>query len=55
MSADDLPVTPDGIEAAAERIGSRVRRTPVIQHGGLTLELASGWWSSQVEPPPTQR
>ena len=39
MSDDDLPVTPDHIEAAAERIGSRVRRTPVIQHGGVTLKL----------------
>jgi threonine dehydratase len=39
MSDDDLPVTPGDIEAAAERIGSRVRRTPVIQHAGVTLKL----------------
>jgi threonine dehydratase len=32
-------VTPDDIERAAERIGGRVRRTPVIEHGPLVLKL----------------
>ena len=32
-------VTPDDIERAAERIGDRARRTPVIAHGALTLKL----------------
>jgi threonine dehydratase len=36
---DDAPVTPDDIERAAERIGGRVRRTPVVEHGPLTLKL----------------
>jgi threonine dehydratase len=36
----DVPVvTPDDIERAAERIGERARRTPVIEHGALTLKL----------------
>lgn len=34
-------VTPDDIERAAERIGDRARRTPVIEHGPLTLKLES--------------
>lgn len=33
------PVTPDDIERAADRIGDRARRTPVIAHGPLTLKL----------------
>ena len=32
-------VTPDDVERAAERIGNRARRTPVIEHDGLTLKL----------------
>ncbi len=32
-------VTPDDIDDAAERIGRYVRRTPVIEHGPLTLKL----------------
>jgi threonine dehydratase len=39
MSTDDLPVTPDDIERAAERIGGYVRRTPLIEHGDVTLKL----------------
>jgi threonine dehydratase len=35
----DLPVTPDDIERAVERIAGRVRRTPVIEHDGLVLKL----------------
>lgn len=37
--SDEPAVTPDDIEHAAERIGLRVRRTPVIEHEGLTLKL----------------
>ena len=37
--SDEPAVTPDDIERAAERIGHRVRHTPVIEHGGLTLKL----------------
>ena len=37
--SDEPAVTPDDIERAAERIGARVRRTPVIDHGALTLKL----------------
>lgn len=32
-------VTPDDIEAAAERIAGRVRCTPVIEHGAVLLKL----------------
>lgn len=32
-------MTPDDVELAAERIGDRVRRTPVVEHGPLTLKL----------------
>ena len=32
-------VNPDDIERAAERIGQRARRTPVIEYGALTLKL----------------
>ncbi len=32
-------VSPDDIDAAAARIGPYVRRTPVIEHGPLTLKL----------------
>ena len=39
MSTDDVPVTPDDIERAAERIGGYVRRTPLIEHGNVTLKL----------------
>lgn len=39
MPADDVPVTPDDIERSAERIGAYIRRTPLIQHGDLTLKL----------------
>jgi threonine dehydratase len=39
MSTADIPVTPDDIDRAAERIGGRVRRTPVIEHGDATLKL----------------
>ena len=39
MSTADIPVTPDDVERAAERIGGRVRRTPVIEHGDATLKL----------------
>lgn len=35
----DCPVTPDDVEAAAARIASLVRRTPVIEDGGLILKL----------------
>jgi threonine dehydratase len=35
----DVPVTPDDVERAAERIDGYVRRTPVIEHGGLWLKL----------------
>ena len=35
----DAPVTPDDIVRAATRIEGRVRRTPVIEHGGLWLKL----------------
>ena len=37
--SDEPAVTPDDIERAAERIGFRVRRTPVIDHGPMTLKL----------------
>lgn len=36
---DPVPVTPDDVERAAERIGGRVRRTPIIEDGGLVLKL----------------
>jgi threonine dehydratase len=39
MSTDDVPVTPDDIERAAERIGGYVRRTPLTEHGDVTLKL----------------
>jgi threonine dehydratase len=39
MSTPDTPVTPDDIIRAAERIGGRVRRTPVIEHGDAMLKL----------------
>jgi len=32
-------ITPDDIERAAERIGARIRRTPVLEHGGVLLKL----------------
>jgi threonine dehydratase len=35
----DVPVTPDDVERAARRIEAHVRRTPVIEHGGLWLKL----------------
>jgi threonine dehydratase len=37
--SDEPAVTPDDIERAAERIGFRARRTPLIEHGPLTLKL----------------
>jgi threonine dehydratase len=37
--SDEPAVTPDDIDRAAERIGFRVRRTPVVDHGPLTLKL----------------
>lgn len=37
--AQPVPVTPADIEAAAARIGGRARRTPVIDHDGVTLKL----------------
>jgi threonine dehydratase len=40
MNADvDVPVVPDDIERAAARIEGRVRRTPLIDHGDVTLKL----------------
>jgi threonine dehydratase len=44
VTADETPdrrpdVDPDDIERAAERIGERARRTPVIEHGSLLLKL----------------
>jgi len=33
------PVDPDDIERAAARIGDRVRRTPIVDHGSLLLKL----------------
>ena len=36
---NDVPVSPDDIERAAERIDTHVRRTPVIDHDGVTLKL----------------
>src|SRR3954453_5338442 len=39
MSADDVPVTPDDIARAAERTGHYLRRTPVMEHGDVTLKL----------------
>ena len=39
MPAVDVPVTPADVDRAAERIAGRVRRTPVIEHGPLTLKL----------------
>ena len=39
MPADDVPVTPDDIERAATRVGPYIRRTPVMQHGDVTLKL----------------
>jgi threonine dehydratase len=44
VTADATPdahpaVDPDDIDRAAERIGVRARRTPVIEHGPLTLKL----------------
>ncbi len=39
MPTDDMPVTPDDIERAAERIDSHIRRTPVMQHGDVMLKL----------------
>jgi threonine dehydratase len=35
----DVPVTPDDIARAATRIEGHVRRTPVIEHGGVWLKL----------------
>ena len=35
----DPAVTPDDVERASERIGGRIRRTPTIEHGALTLKL----------------
>jgi threonine dehydratase len=37
--AGDVPVTPDDIERAAERVAGHIRRTPVIEHDGLWLKL----------------
>ena len=34
-----VPVTREDIDAAADRIGTRARRTPVIDHDGLVLKL----------------
>jgi threonine dehydratase len=39
MSVDDVPVTPDDIVRAAERTDQYLRRTPVMQHGDVTLKL----------------
>lgn len=39
MTETSPPVTPDDIERAAELIEPRVRRTPVVEHGALTLKL----------------
>jgi threonine dehydratase len=39
MRRMEVPVTPDDVDIAAERIAGRVRRTPVIEHGPLTLKL----------------
>jgi threonine dehydratase len=39
MSTIDPAVTPDDVAVAAERISSHVRRTPTIEHGGVTLKL----------------
>ena len=39
MPADDVPVTPDDIARAAERVTPYIRRTPVMQHGDVTLKL----------------
>lgn len=39
LAGVDVPVTPDDIERAAERIGDRARRTPVVEHGPLVLKL----------------
>lgn len=37
---DDAPaVTPDDVARAAERIAGRVRRTPLLEHGGVVLKL----------------
>lgn len=36
---DHPDVTPDDVEHAARRIEDRVRRTPTVQHGPLTLKL----------------
>ena len=38
----DCPVTPDDVEAAAARIASLVRRTPVIEDGGGSDSSGSG-------------
>ncbi|HEX6656757.1 MAG TPA: pyridoxal-phosphate dependent enzyme, partial [Ilumatobacter sp.] len=35
----DVDVTPDDVERASRRIEGLVRRTPVIDHGGLILKL----------------
>jgi threonine dehydratase len=39
MSTDDVPVTPDDVERADERIDPYVRRTPVMEHDDVTLKL----------------
>lgn len=39
MPSDDVPVTPDDIDRAAARVGTHVRRTPLIEHGDVTLKL----------------
>jgi threonine dehydratase len=38
-ATDHELVTPDDVGRAAERIGNRVRRTPVLDHGPLVLKL----------------
>lgn len=35
----DVPVTPDDVEEAHALIADHVRRTPVIEHGGVVLKL----------------
>lgn len=39
MQFDDVPVTPDDIARAADRISRYVRRTPVMEHGDVILKL----------------
>jgi len=50
MSADDVPVTPDDIERATERIGQYIRRTPVMEHDGVTLKLELLQYAGSFKP-----